>query len=694
MRRLSLAVLLALAAGLLLQARLPAQTSYPMITRVYPVGLRRGATTEITVTGQGNLAGGYAVLFDGDGLTAEVVPPTPAPEAGKAVNTAVLKVTAAADTPLGPREFRVITPRGASTVGLLVVGSEPEALEKEGNNTPADANPVELPVTINGRIQQAEDVDCYRFSAKAGEEVVFNCVSGRLQDKIHDLNPGSGGPHSDPVLVLTDASGRELAAADDYWGPDPLLAHRFEQAGTYTLQIRDVRYQGSAGWTYRLTCTHEPFVTAVYPMAGRRGQAVEVRPVGYNLAGMSATTVQVPSMEPGTMDLQLKVGNGMTNTVPLLVTDEPQVLEGENNNAPAEAPKFEMPAGLDGRIEAENDVDCFRFQGEKGKVYTFEVAARRGGSTLDPVIQVLDVEGKSLANNDDGAGLGKDSRLDWSCPADGEYALQIADLHSRGGATYVYHVTAALARPDFLLRCDDDKALVGPGSGYAMYVIATRRNGFAGEIRLSAENLPPGVTVTADRIPAHMTQACIIFRAAPDAKPDFRRIRVWGSAAVSLPDGTSETLKREVVPMQEIYTPGGGRSPFPVITHVVSVTEPSDVLLKLSANRLTLKPGETVTVDVEVVRQKGYAKNVVLDVYLRHLGGKHGDPLPPGVTLDEAASKTLLGPTDTKGKIVLRAARDVAPVKDLPIAVLGQVSINFVVKVSHAGEPLLLTVEK
>jgi hypothetical protein len=191
-----------------------------------------------------------------------------------------------------------------------------------------------------------------------------------------------------------------------------------------------------------------------------------------------------------------------------------------------------------------------------------------------------------------------------------------------------------------------------------------------------------------------MTQACVVFRAAADAKPDFRRIRLWGSATITPPGGTAQEIRREAVPMQEIYMPGGGRTPFPVNTHLVSVTGPSDVLVKLSAPEVMLAPGGTATVDVEVVRQNGYDKNVILDVILRHLGSKYGDPLPPGVTLDESASKTLLSPTETKGKIVLRAAPDAAPVENLPIAVLGQVSINFVVKVSHASEPLRLSVRK
>ena len=669
-----------------------AQTGYPMVISVYPVGCQRGKTTEITVSGQFNFAGAYGTLFDRPGVTAEIVPPNPPPKDPKSYDAVTLKVTVAPDAPLGPQEFRVATPRGISTIGQLVIGADPEVLEKEGNNTLAEANPIELPAAVEGRIQANEDIDFYKFQVQAGEAVVFSCVSSRLQDKIHDLSPGGGGAHSDPILVIQDETGRELASGDDYFGPDPLLAHRFEKAGTYLLQVRDVRYQGMAGWTYRVTCTQRPFLTALYPMAGQRGQKVDVHPVGFNLGAMKETQIDVPMREPGPMDLQVKAGDAVTNPMPFIVSDLPQALETDDNDEPAKATPVPMPGGYNGRLEKEGDVDTFRFNTVKGQTYTFEVFARRYDSSLDSFIQVLDLMGKPLANNDDA--VGKDSRLDWTSPADGEFLLQVRDLHDRGGDTYVYYVAATLAKPDYTVQCDDDKALVGPGSGYAMYVLASRRNGFAGEIKLTAENLPPGVTVTADRVPANMTQACIVFRAAPDAKPDFRRIRLFGTAQVKQADGTMTTLRHEVTPLEEIYLPGGGRGRFEVDTHTVSVTEPSDVLLKLSANRANLKPGGTVTIDVEVVRQKGYDKNVVLDVYLRHLGSKYGDPLPPGISLDEAASKTLLGPKETAGKIVLKAAADAPEIENLPIAVLGQVSINFVVKVSHASEPLFITVTK
>ena len=55
---------------------------------------------------------------------------------------------------------------------------------------------------------------------------------------------------------------------------------------------------------------------------------------------------------------------------------------------------------------------------------------------------------------------------------------------------------------------------------------------------------------------------------------------------------------------------------------------------------------------------------------------------------------SLLGAADTKGKIVLKAAADAPALERFPIAVLGQISINFVVKVSHASEPVFLSVKK
>src|SRR5262249_22754788 len=52
---------------------LRAQTSYPMITHTLPAAVQRGKTTEVTVEGQMNFSGVYKALFEGTGISAEVV---------------------------------------------------------------------------------------------------------------------------------------------------------------------------------------------------------------------------------------------------------------------------------------------------------------------------------------------------------------------------------------------------------------------------------------------------------------------------------------------------------------------------------------------------------------------------------------------------------------------------------------------
>jgi hypothetical protein len=141
--------------------------------------------------------------------------------------------------------------------------------------------------------------------------------------------------------------------------------------------------------------------------------------------------------------------------------------------------------------------------------------------------------------------------------------------------------------------------------------------------------------------------------------------------------------------------PGGGRGHYPVETHTVSVGEPLDLKsVKLGATAVTLKPGESKKIDVIIERAPGFTQNVTLAAHYQHLGQIHGETLPPGVTVDEKASQTLLTAGQTKGSIVLKAAPDAKPVDKQQVAIMAHVSINFVMKYTYCGEPLLVTVAK
>jgi hypothetical protein len=170
-------------------------------------------------------------------------------------------------------------------------------------------------------------------------------------------------------------------------------------------------------------------------------------------------------------------------------------------------------------------------------------------------------------------------------------------------------------------------------------------------------------------------------------------VRVSGSATIRIAYGTEHHVTRVATPLQEIYSPGGGRARYPVNMHTVCVTGQSDLIrIEVSKREVTIAPGGSVQIDVNIKRRPDYTKPISLDVRLRHLGGVFGDPLPPGVTMDESKSKTLLGENATQGSIVLRAAANAQPVENLPIAILGHVSINFVVKTTYSSPPITLLV--
>ena len=96
---------------------------------------------------------------------------------------------------------------------------------------------------------------------------------------------------------------------------------------------------------------------------------------------------------------------------------------------------------------------------------------------------------------------------------------------------------------------------------------------------------------------------------------------------------------------------------------------------------------------MSVQRRGDYDKGVFLDVILQHLGAVVGNPLPPGVMIVPGKSKTLLG-GGSKGYITLKVAGNAEPIENVPISVIANVSVNFVVKVHYSSVPILITIKK
>jgi hypothetical protein len=672
-----------------------AQTSYPMITHVTPVAVQRGKSTEITVEGQMNFAGVHTLLIEGKGVSAEVVPGsegkvTPKGSAIPVVRSVKLKMTVEADAELGVREFRLASNLGISTLGQILVVDDPVVMEAANNNLPATAQTLQAPCVVSGKIEALEDVDCFKLKARAGQTITCEVYCARIEDKIHDLQK-----HADPMLTLLDSAGRELAASDDGIFADPLLTYTFKEDGEYILQIRDAKYDGDPRWVYALAVTDRPCLAQMHPLAFNPSQKATVEPVGSAKLVQPRINFQAPS-DAGIHAIQLPLGMTKTNPTACIVTPLPLIAEQEPNDAASQANRLPIPCGVNGRIEKRRDLDHYTFKAVKGKAIRFEVFARRFGtiltSQLDSMLDILNAQGAIVASNDDANG--KDAALVFTPTTDGEYTLRIRDLNSKGGEGFVYYLECDWAKPDFTLKCDPSKAMIGPGGHAAWYVQVARSNGFAGPVKIEVKGLPKEVTVNPLVIPASMTQGLLVVSTSPDAtKPMGFPVEIVGTGEISW-EGKTETLMRKSIAHEEIYSPGGGRARFDVRMQSIAITEPTDIIdVHVKQEKLVLKPGEEVKIEFEILRRKDYDKAVSADVILRHLGTIFGNPLPPGVTMVEGKSKTLLG-TGNAGHIVLKVDASAAPIEDVPISVLAHVSINFVVKVSYSSKPILLSIRK
>ena len=151
----------------------------------------------------------------------------------------------------GPRVFPIFLPEEQQTSGSLLFARDtlPECLEQEPNDRPEIAQPVTLPVIVNGRIDRPGDWDVFRFEGRAGSRIVAEVTARRL------------GSPLDSLIKLTDASGRLLAVNDDFEDQGaPLVTHQADSwlwttlpaDGTYYLHLGDTQHQGGPAYAYRL----------------------------------------------------------------------------------------------------------------------------------------------------------------------------------------------------------------------------------------------------------------------------------------------------------------------------------------------------------------------------------------------------------------------------------------------------------
>ncbi len=437
-----------------------------------------------------------------------------------------LEVSMAPDAEPGERELRIRTPTGISNpmvfhVGQLpeysrkpmitssyqVLGKEELALRKRPPEEAEDR--ITLPCTLNGQIASGE-VNRYRFTAHKGQRLVITTQARQLIPFIADAVPG----WFQPVLVLRDAEGKEVAYDDDYrFKPDPTIRCEIPRDGEYVLGIYDSIYRGREDFVYRISIGELPFVTSIFPIGARAGTAVRVRATGWNLDTVELTP---PPQDAGPGVYQLVARNQelVSNRVPFALDTLPECVEMEPNNTIRQAQRVTLPIIINGRMDRPNDPDVFEFTGRAGETIVAEVCARRLDSPLDSVLKLTDGAGTLLAWNDDhedlGAGVNThhaDSYLLAKLPADGAYYVHLGDTARNGGEEYAYRLRISKAQPDFALRVVPSSVSLRSKSSAQVSVYGIRKDGFTGPIKLSLNNPPPGFS--ADKMSITGTQAVV-----------------------------------------------------------------------------------------------------------------------------------------------------------------------------------------
>jgi hypothetical protein len=476
----------------------------PRLTIILPRGAQRGKDTELTFSGR-LLADVEEIMFYEPGFSVKEFKPVNA-------NSFKAVVSVSPDARLGEQVCQVRTKTGISDFRTFFVGYLPDVVEKEPNSDFATPQVVPINSTVNG-VAASEDVDYYVVDAKKGDRIAAEVEAIRLGTTLFD-----------PYVAILDAKRFELAAADD----SPLLVQDCvvsaiaPEDGKYTIEVRESSYGGNGNCRYRVHIGNFPRPTAVYPAGGKIGEEVELNFIG-DASGDFAQKFTLPNEvipEYGVFAGNKGSWSPSWNTFRL--SDVGNSLEVEPNNDRATATPSEFPTAFNGILQETGDQDFFKFNAKKGQQFEVECYGRRIRSAIDPVMYLYNATGGSVASNDDSRG--PDSYFRFNVPADGEYTLLIRDHLMRGGPAYVYRVEFQPIKPGLTLSIARterygqyrQQIFVGRGNRFGTNINLARRN-FGGELVLAPKELPAGITMHHDQVPANMSVMPVVFEAAADA---------------------------------------------------------------------------------------------------------------------------------------------------------------------------------
>ena len=310
-----------------------------------------------------------------------------------------------------------------------------------------------------------------------------------------------------------------------------------------------------------------------------------------------------------------------------------------------------------------------------------------------PVFQI------DYVNDDGGARFGgKDSRLHFEAPADGDYFVRLRDVRGLGGERYSYRLTLREPAPDFEVMLDPKSFNVPRGGRVSVTVTADRKDGFDGPIDVELRDLPAGVTATSGRIPAGAAATVLMMSADDDATIERQRARVPSMYSV---EAAAATSARAAPPVAAAYDVPGvialklvGRATLDgkSVSREAEPTEPisviglapkPDLVVTTDAQQIEVTAGRQVTLTIAVERHNGFTGRVPVSVM----------NLPHGVRVDDVGLNGVMITEQETSRVIHIVAEPWVKEQTQPLLIVGRVEVNSPLRNETAALPVELVVK-